>query len=307
MLPDFPDFMPLSLEHKDMYNQLVADYPPFSDISFTNLHIWWNLDGKLAASHLNSNLVLNYSLPFDPEHSGLGLIGTHRIDESLRTIFEYLNKQGRAAKVVNVPEFTIKKIERPQDYVIREEPDFHEYIMSARQLAELAGGDHSRTRRKVQRFKRETEDLDIQVHPLRLASPEVRQNIMKVIKDWHQKYPSQNDPERLEEQALENTLALAPHLETKSLGVFIGGRLQALALFHMTPDKNHYIINHLKVDYQYPYIFDFMTTQIAALAVKNGVEFLNMEMDLGMEGLRQHKMGLRPVMFYKKFTVEPSR
>src|SRR5690349_11349481 len=105
MLPDFPDFMPLTLDHKDMYNQLVAEYPPFSDISFTNLHIWWNLDGKLAASHLNSNLVLNYSLPFDSDHSGYGLIGTNKIDESLQAIFDELKKRGLPVRAVNVPEF----------------------------------------------------------------------------------------------------------------------------------------------------------------------------------------------------------
>jgi hypothetical protein len=306
MLPTFPDFLPLTLEHKEMYNQLVADYPPFSDISFTNLHIWWNLDGKLAASRLNSNLVLNYSLPFDPEHSGYGLIGRHKIDESLQVIFSFLKDQGRPARAVNVPEFTIERIKHKQAYKIYEEPDFHEYIMGAQQLAELAGRDHGRTRRKVQRFRRESEGHEIRVQPLHMSTPEARQNILKVIKHWHQQYPSQNDPERLEEQALENTLTHAPHLETQSLGVFIDQKLHGLTLFHITPDKNHYIVNHLKVDYQYPYIFDFLTKKLAEHAVKNGVEYLNMEMDLGIEGMRQHKLGLRPVMFYKKFTVEPS-
>lgn len=306
MLPDFPGFMPLTLEHKDMYNQLVADYPPFSDISFTNLHIWWNLDGKLAASQLNDNLVLNYSLPFDPEHSGYGLIGIHKIDESINTILDHLKQSGSQVRVVNVPEFTIEKINDKSNYKITEEPDFHEYVMSAAQLAALEGSEHGRTRRKVQRFSRETEDHDVQVHPLRMSSPEVRSNIMKVVKAWHQLYPSQNDPERLEEQALENTLAHAPHLETKSLGIFIDNKLHGLTLFHITPDKQHYIVNHMKVDYQYPYIFDFLTSKLAEYAVKNGVEFLNMEMDLGQEGLRQHKLGLRPVKFYKKFTVEPN-
>ena len=305
MLPEFPNFMPLSLEHKELYNQLVADFPPFSDITFSNLHIWWNMDGKLAASRLNGNLVLNYSLPFDPEHSGYGLIGIHKIDESIETIFKRLKGTGGRVRVVNVPEFTVEKIKRKSAFEIAEEPDFHEYIMRARELADLEGREHGRTRRKVQRFVRETEEHDVQIHPLEMGSSEVRDNILKVIKSWHQKYPSQNDPERLEEQALANTLAHAPVLETKGLGVFIDKKLYGLTLFHPTPDNNHYIVNHMKVDYEYPYIFDFLTNGLAKYAVKNGVEFLNMEMDLGSEGLRQHKLGLRPVMFYKKFTVEP--
>lgn len=305
MFPDFPNFVPLTLEDKDKYNQLVAHYPPFADISFTNLHIWWNLGGKLGVCVLNSNLVLNYDLSFDKPNSGWGLIGGNLIDESADTIFDYLKSHKRPAKIVHMPEFTVEQIKNRAAYNIQEEADFHEYIMSSQQLAKLEGAEHSRTRRKVNRFLRETGGETVEAKSLDLSSADVRSQIVGSIKDWHEKYASPNDPERLEEQALEKTLEYSPNLGTLNLCVYINNELHGVTLYHPTPDKKHYIINHLKVDYHYPHIYDYLTQQLAQSAVKNDVPYLNMEMDLGLEGLRHHKMGLRPVKFYKKFTVVP--
>lgn len=305
MLPDFPNFSAITLEDKDKYNEFISEYPPFSDISFTNLHIWWNLDGQLAGCLLNQNLVLNYRLPFDIPSSGLGLIGRHSVDESLQIIFDYLRQQNQPVKAVHVPEFTVDQIKERANFDIAEEPDYHEYIMSSAELAVLEGSSHSRTRRKVSRFLREVEGHQLELRKLDLSADSDRQLIFKTIMGWHDKYPSLNDPERLEDQGLHMTLSKSQHLDTQNLCLFIDNKLHGLVLYHLTPDNKHYIINHLKVDYHYPNIFDYMTNQIALEANNHEVPYLNMEMDLGMEGLRQHKMGLRPVKFYKKYTVKP--
>jgi hypothetical protein len=305
MFPDFPNFAPLRLEDRDKYNQLVKDWPAFADISFTNLHIWWNLGGKLGVCLLNANLVLNYDLPFDQPNCGWGLVGKSQIDKSAQTIFKYLKARDRQPRIVHMPEFTVEQIKNKDLFKITEESDFHEYIMSAQQLAMLEGPDHSRTRRKVKRFLRETQDSQVDVKSLDLTAAETRKLITESIQAWHEKYANPNDPDRLEEKALENTLNHTPVLGTLNLCVFIDGQLHGLTLFHPTPDGQHYIINHLKVDYRYAHIFDYVTQQLAIFAQGRQVPYLNMEMDLGMEGLRQHKLGLRPVEFYKKFTVEP--
>ena len=86
MLPDFPHFVPLTLEDKDAYNRLVEEYPPFSNIPFTSLHIWWNLEGKLAMSSLNNNLVIYYHVSYDAKNTGYSLIGRQDLDSSIDTV-----------------------------------------------------------------------------------------------------------------------------------------------------------------------------------------------------------------------------
>jgi len=220
-------------------------------------------------------------------------------------MFEYLRQKNEPVEVVHVPEFTMEEIKNKQNFDITEEPDFHEYIMSSGELAALEGSNHSRTRRKVSRFLREVEGHRLELKKLDLSDSSDRQLIFSTIMGWHDKYPSLNDPQRLEDQGLQMTLSKSQYLDTQNLCLFIDGELHGLVLYHLTPDKQHYIINHLKVDYHFANIFDYMTNQIAIEANRQNVAYLNMEMDLGMEGLRQHKLGLRPVKFYKKYTVKP--
>ncbi|HSX47246.1 MAG TPA: hypothetical protein VLF63_00585, partial [Patescibacteria group bacterium] len=89
MFPTFPDFIPLNIELKDPYNSLVKSLPPYSDISFATLQTWWNLNEKLTVSLLNQNLIINYNQPFKSVGSGLSLIGTNNVDNSIETIFQY--------------------------------------------------------------------------------------------------------------------------------------------------------------------------------------------------------------------------
>ena len=303
MQPLFPNFKKLTLEDKEDYNRLVSRYTPFSDISFTTLHIWWDLDQKLYFSILNDNLVLNYSQPFYLANAGWSLIGDNQVDDSLRVLFDYLGQHQRKQRLVHVPEFVVEKIGDKSHLEITEEADMHEYIVDASALANLEGSDLSRIRRKVGRFLRETEDDALELRPLELDSPANEQLILESVAGWEVKYPKANDLERTENDAIKACLKHHQVLDTQNLCLFINGKLHGIVLFHKSHDDQYCIINHLKVDYTTPFIFDYLTNQVAIRAVKDGVPHLNMEMDLGIEGLRQHKQGLRPVAMLKKYAL----
>ncbi|HZP55389.1 MAG TPA: phosphatidylglycerol lysyltransferase domain-containing protein [Candidatus Saccharimonadales bacterium] len=303
MPPLFPKFANLTMDDRDAYEALVSSYPPFSDISFTTLHIWWNLDGQLNISRLDNNLVIKYSLPFDKDNSGYSLIGTHEVDSSLDVIFKFLHKYKQPKKLVHVPEFTINKIKHRDHLMISEEMDYHEYILDAKALASLEGRPHSRTRRKVRRFLREIEGSKLELRELDLELKSIRDMVYSSIQLWQKKYPIENDPENTENEALKVTLSHTSILHIRNIAVFIDDKLQGIIFYHKTVDKKHIVLNHLKVNYDLPHIFDYLTSEVAKEAIKDGVDFINMEMDLGLEGLRKHKMGLRPINFYKKYTV----
>jgi len=305
MIPSFPRFTPVTLDHKEDYERLVAEYPPISDISFATLNIWWNLEGKLELAELNGNLVINYHLPFDQENSGLSLIGKTQVDESIQALFRYCEQKGEAAKLVHVPDFVIAQIQDKDQFEITEEPDYNEYILDSKSLASLEDAIHGRTRRKVKRFLREVEERDVELRELDLSYEEAREDVFRAIVAWEKGRPG-NDPGNTEHDALRSTLKHAEHLGIRPLGLYIDGKLYAVVLYHKTHDSKYYIMHHLKVDYSLPYIFDYMVHRVANKATDESVQFLNMEMDLGIASLRQHKMGLRPVDFFRKYTVRPA-
>lgn len=304
-IPKFPEFYALKLEDKADYEKLVSEYPPFSDIMFSTLHIWWNLDGRLGLSELDGNLVFNYSLPSDTNNSGWCIVGKHGLDESIQKLFAYLREHQRPQRLVHVPEFVVNRIKNKNDLSIEEEPGYHEYILNSKEIAELEGHDHSRTRRKVTRFVREVGDRQMTLKELDLSDQQTKDMVYEKIKRWRPERIAQTDPDAIELKAINNSISYSRHLDTRNLALYIDNHLQGIVLYHPSHDRQHYIVTHLKVDYAIPHIFDYMTKAIAEQAVKDGVPFLNLEMDLGLEGLRDHKQRLRPVSLFKKYRVEP--
>jgi len=75
----------------------------------------------------------------------------------------------------------------------------------------------------------------------------------------------------------------------------INDALSGVLMYHKPPYSDTYIVNHLRVDYSYPYIFDYLTHEFAKIAAGDNIPRLNFEMDLGIEGLKRHKIALRPV------------
>lgn len=307
IIPTFPNFGPLTLEDKEDYERLVAEYPPFSDISFSTLHIWWNLEGGLSLSALNGNLVINYYLAGDEKNSGYCLVGKSRLEESIQIIFEELRRAGQSVKLVHVPEFVTDRLKSREGLCIEEELDYNEYILDSQALAKLEGAIHGKNRRRINRFLREVESKSVTLKELDLSAPGDHSALLQVVREWEDAQKSTNDPKRTERQAMEKTLKYATKMGTQAIGLYVDDKLHGVVLYHQSHDKQYYIINHLKVDYSIRYIFDYMTHHIANKAVHENVKFLNMEMDLGIESLREHKMGLRPVDFFRKYTITLAR
>lgn len=305
MLQDFPHFSKLTPQDKVAYNQAVRDYPPYSDILFSTLHIWWNQYEKLAISLLNGNVVIRYHLPFDKANSGYCLVGKHKIDKSIETIFKYLKQERETIKLVHIPEFVIEKLQHKTKYLISEEADYHEYILDSQALARLEGSSHGHIRTQINRFLREVEGKKVEPRSLDLSIVQNQDHIFESILEWEKGRPPRNDPSRTEHEALKRTLAQAAALDIESLALYVDDRLHGVILYHQTPAKDHYVIHHLRFDYTIPYVSDFMTKELAKRAVDANVPYINMEMDLGIDNLRRHKMKLRPVHFFKKYTVRP--
>jgi hypothetical protein len=305
MFPTFPSFEPLKISDKESYNHLVADYPASSDICFSTLHIWWNLSNQLEISTLNDNVIIHYLLPFDDENSGYSVIGVNKVEETMQTIFEYLQTKKLPVRLVHVPEFTLDELVDRQKLITTEELDYNEYLMDSTSLATLEGHDLGRIRRKVARFVRETEDTDISTGRLDLSKSENVDLIMKSIVSWEKARKARNDPDHTEHDAIRKTLEYAVELEAQNLCLYLDGALHGIVLYDMSFDGKSYIIHHLKVNYDTPFIFDYVTQLIAEQAVKDNIPLVNMEMDLGIENLRYHKMNLKPVGFHRKYTVQP--
>ncbi len=293
------------MTHKDHYSKLIGEYPAYSDISFSTLQIWWNLSDQLQVSTLNKNIIIHYLLPFDEENSGYSIVGQYELDESIQSIFDYQVANNLPARLVHVPEFAISNIKNKQNLKITEELDYNEYLLDSKLLATLEGHDLGRIRRKVARFLRETEGIEVKIESMDLSVAKNTETLMESIVSWEEAREARNDPDHTEHDAIRKTLGYASDLDTRNLCIYLDSELHGIILYDLSFDGKSYIIHHLKVNYSTPFIFDYATQVIAEHATKDEIPLINMEMDLGIENLRYHKMNLKPVDFYRKYTVEP--
>lgn len=298
----FPEFSKLTMADKEAYEELIKDYPPLTDISFGTLMVWWNILDSLAISLLNGNLVISYWIPGDEYHSGLSLIGTSKIDESVCTIFDHLKAEGKPARLVHVPEFVITELHYPELFAFHEERDYDECIIPISRGYPLAQVPLYR-RRKIRQFLADIDEGRILVKALDLEDPETRAMILRSTTDWPKK--GINAGITVAGEVVKTAVEQATVLGIHGVGIFIDGTLQTFCLYQLPRDKRYVILNHMRVNYDIPRMFDFMTYALARWFAEKGITMVNIDMDLGVTTLRIIKLMLKPENFFRKYTIVP--
>lgn len=300
----FPEFSKLTPADRRAYEALIKDFPPISDISFGTLMVWWNVLDSLAIALLNGNLVISYWLPGDERHSGLSLVGTNLIDESICAILDHLKSEGRPARLVHVPEFVVSELRYPELFAFHEERSYDECVLSVGRIYPLSHVPIYR-RRNIRRFLLDTDEDRIVVKSLDLSDEENQRMILESLAKWPKKGLNQSITIALD--SIKAALKQADALGIENVVLFIDGVLQAFCLYQLPHDKRYAIISHVRVNYDIPRIFDFMTYAFARWFADQGVSRLNIEMDFGVSTLRIIKLMLKPDNFFRKYTIEPAK
>jgi hypothetical protein len=299
MFKIFPEFSKLTLEDKLQYEELIKDYPPLADLSFAMLMTWWNSLGTMAVSQLNKNLVISYLIPGDEEHSGLGFVGYDNIDESVCALFDYLKEKGDRPRLVHVPEFVISRMKYADTYRFKDEREYDECIISIKELnaiLDTAGYKRPAFNRLMQEKPR--------VRQLDLRSTENRQILKEAHQRWQQK-GTINETVSLASEFVPTLIDRHRSLGIENLCLFIGGRLQAFMLYQKPYDKRFIILDTFKMNTVKSQLFDLAVFMFAKWFGGQGIEFANIDVDLGLPILRNAKLKLGPANFFRKYTVEP--
>jgi len=301
----FPEFSKLTLADRERYEELIKDYPPISDISFATLMLWWNQLGSLAISLLNGNLVISYWLPGDERRSGLSLIGKHNVDESLCTIFDYLQERNEAPRIIQVPEFVVSHMHHPELFRFEGERTLDEYIIPIDKFYPLSHVISYR-RHRIRKFLSGVDEGRISVRSIDLSQEENRSLLLDSVKLWPKK-GTINAPSKMSEEALHASVAEAEQLGIENVCLFVGGTLHAFLLYQSPADKRYVIFAQAKLSYELPFLFDYVAYAFAKWFAERGVTQVNLDVDFGIPMFRIIKLALGPQNFFRKYTVEPAR
>ncbi len=299
----FPEFSKLTWEKKDEYELAIRNYPPIYDISFPGLMSWWNPLGDISVSELNGNLVIPYWMPGDEENTGLSIVGTRKIDESICAIFDYLREKGDPARLVNVPEFVLSFIRYHDMYTFKEQRHLNEYVLPLSHFYPLKNmAPHwQRVAAKVINF---LEDKKISVTSLDLQVKSERDLLLNAAAKWRVKNKL-NDFGSIEGECIENYIINSDKLGVDNLCLFVNGKIWGFCLYQPSSDGKYVVMKHIKATNRLTFGFEILGYMFAKRFIEQGYTYVNLGPDYGLDELRMFMLTLGTCNFFHKYTIEP--
>lgn len=292
-------FKKLSVKDKAEYLSKYKNFPPYADYYFNNLFTWLGKEESVYLAYHNEAIIFKFINPFNDErHATYTILAK----DSAPELMNYLLREG-VKKLEMVPHVTLSPFDVTPEKGIVLDRDNSDYIYDARSLAHMLGPRSKGFLRQVNSFlKRHSEHVVIKALDLRDAQQ--TNTFVNQIHTWETLY-TKNDTERSEAGALDVYTLLAEYLEPECLCVYVDGVLQAFSIYSYPPQEDFVILSHAKSSYSHPGLFDFLVYSTVARAIADkGVKYLNFEQDLGIEGLRNHKLSMRPAYLLEKYTVD---
>jgi uncharacterized protein len=300
MITNFPDFTELDFGQKEELQSFIKNFEPYSDFNFTSLYSW-NFDGTARLCWLNGNLVINIPdyVTGQPVYS---ILGDSDIDASLDQLLS------NAGQLKLVPQATIDGIRDKSKYLITSDPDNDDYVYSVENLAVLGGQDNRGKRKQISRFTRSFEGR-YSVEHMNFEDDGDLAAIIEIARNWYKERSSLDDDPtesahemkaivRLTEQGLAlDLLGTIVRIDDRPVGFSIHEKL-----------NNEYAVCHFQKSLlAFKYLDAFLTREGSKQIGQAGVNLVNWEQDLGIEGLKQFKSGYHPLRLLKKYLVSPAQ
>jgi hypothetical protein len=207
-------------------------------------------------------------------------------------------------ELVMVPESVVRHSPKLSELCeVSEDIDNKDYIYDVARTRGAEGKKYVAYRNALSYFKRNY-GPNIVARPIALGDHSVSVRIINSLHTWDNTY-RQTDQARMEGLAINQLLRNARDLNVQCLVVEIDNRLASFCFYHYPPQQGYVIVNHLKCDNRYKYIFDYTFARLIELLHAQGITYANLEQDLGIPGLRTHKQRLAPIDYLRRYTVRP--
>ena len=205
-------------------------------------------------------------------------------------------------EIYSLPQYTVDAIHHPEKYLIVDDPNAAEYVLSAEMHATLGGPRMSAIRKKITHFEKATQDHVVEFTRMPLNNIHNKMRLINALHTWQDIY--RNDSERLEGMIIDRALLTAEHIGLECSVLLIDKEVHGFALYKHINNKA-VNISHIKTSFTYPSIYIHIMHTLASQLYNEGAIELNIEQDLGIEGLRTYKTRLRPVEMLRKYNIYP--
>ena len=180
------------------------------------------------------------------------------------------------------------------------DPAYFDYLYNSQEIAEYSSSDLGRKRRAARKFRKEYEGRFEMVALDKAKCPDVWDYQVKWLAENEGRYTAEN-PLRPEHEKIALSLELFDELELEGLIAYIDGKIAGYAYGTPLPGGAFDLIV-LKSDLEHQGLWGVILQEMA-LSVVDRCPLLNLEEDLGIEGLRENKMRYHPCALIEKHTA----
>ncbi len=289
LYPDYPQFTPLELGHKQFFEAAFKNYPPeISEFTFTNLFSWRQCYGY-KVSMLNGLIILraDASKPvfFLPP------IGSGDFAGAIKQVLYDVN-----GEFCRIPENLAMVFKDDKSFKVKEDRNNFDYLYFSTDLVDLAGRKYDGKRNQIKKFKSEYEYDYVDI-----PGPDAGQ-ILEFEEAWCTiKGCDIVEGLNNERRAIRE---IAGHFEEFKLNsgvIRLKDKICAVAIAEaLNPET--LVMHILKADPKIPGLYQVMLNDFLRANAGNFV-YVNLEQDLGIPGLRASKQSYQPVKLIKKYTI----
>lgn len=295
-LSKFPEMSPMSALAREDLADLLAGLPPYSDYTFSSLR-YWNTGDSLRLAHSHGSLVVRFNDYLTGDRF-FGLAGKTGI----------VNAAEEVIALAGVPSLQLLPAETAEllsssGWKLSGGCDQDDYVLDLHSWCTLEGRNHRDRRRQSRRFQRAYPTSRYRVARAKNWE-EACSAVELVVKGWTAANPDKTRDASEELAAISRMLDLGESDRDLTIHILWVDGIPAFFAATEVLGDGWGVYHFGKAAGWAAGAEAFAEVEILnKLRVEGGVRWLNLEQDLGLEGLRKHKEKLGASMMLRKFTA----
>ncbi|MFH1826245.1 MAG: phosphatidylglycerol lysyltransferase domain-containing protein [bacterium] len=288
----YPNFKSLTIADLSILKERLEKHnPKVCELAFANLIIWHDFD-HAKYTFINDNLCILIS-PVNEPPFYLEPIGKHKLKE---TVDICLKDTGRLNRISEEFIFRLNM----EDYHIKCDRNQFDYVYETKALAELKGKKYDGKRNHIKGFQKR--------HPgYRVIglSGDLGNEALALFEEWFKaRKQSRHFPKLAydsQKSALTNAFKDFAGLSFIGSALYLDNQLKGFVMGSPLNNKTidvHFLYAHPSVKG----IFQVLLWEASKETFKK-YDYLNLEQDLGIPGLRKAKLSNQPIKLEKKFEI----
>ena len=284
--PAFPDFKPVGLEDKTIFDEYLDREPSeVCELSFSNIFIWKESEHP-RWTILNGSLCVIVEPDFEDPYF-LPPVGGERVPETVAACLAH------APRLSRVPESFVDRY--GSGFRVEEDPGNFDFVYLRQELAELKGKKFDGKRNRIRKFE------STFAHEYHILTRADVPGCFRLLEDWFEEKRNGDPYMRAEKVAIIQALASFERLGLKGGVVKVGGRVEAFTMGgRLTAD-----MAVIPIEIANPGLVGLAQWINREFVYREWLDyaFINREQDMNVEGLRRAKLSYQPARLVKKYNL----